>query len=1087
MAFKSPGIYFTEIDNTEYTNPSAEINTTVAIIGFAKKGPIGEPVEITSFNAFKSIFGDPIPGTYAGLGVRSVLSAGGSVLFVRIADESLASRSRVILKNGSPAVNGALVVNNKSAITVGSMINGKLFLNGATYCSRITDNNKNKKTVILRSPAEGRFSTTEIVKQIDDCFGNMVGFSEYKFKKPSGQLGPRAFCFDVKGVENADLSIAVEENGEKRENSIANIGPYIVDLPNGISGQLVAETLNSVIAKGTTPYQIFNFSDEYGYSLKTDATSSSSGDDYNGKIQFGNNDQDGRIEYTTAYVNLPIEEKADIDWGKLTFTIKKNDSTTSSEGIQVVVDITSKIDQKNHVITLEDLADAIDTALENMNTSIRCKFIWNKTKAIANVMPALLFYGTDATDFKIMPAYRTNSKQSLFIPWFKEGSNDPVYINDYLSDGTGDNYSYLEGDFDPDEYQMLDYPFVLLPEMAVPVSYENNNQYVTVEYEPNTQVLLFKVAEDKLVKEKQVAKYTGSEVIVRNYDFGKNQMYYLFNLKQEPDIESFQSTTDKAIFEQTNKINIGYHNVSFVGEDKSDQLHVRRETDGRIFISNGDIGSSYAPPEISPDPYLYKNTLNDLFGETVTEEEFEQNKLKEGRDTVLLILGNKAAIAKSNEDAVIFEAKELGSGTTDIGIEIYTSVSPLDETDVTHYIDLYVAGTKKESWEDVSYNPDDENYFVNLINAEPDNGGSAYVTVSVKKINTSSKTVKVPDTNTLRENGIVNLGQPVGDEIDFDRSGTTDINDIYSYDYKVGNDGMPTGDQTDLFLAAMDPETSGLANKELYSWHVLITPDDKQKEDIQNAGIALCEYMEEGIYIADPPSGFSREDVIKWHNGTKQRTTPLVSNYAATYWPWVKVYNTIEQKYQYCMPSIIMAAQYCKVDNAYAPWYAPAGETNGYCSTALDLEISSKDKRYPNKLDRDALYLDQNRINPFLKLRNGKILAYGEKTCQRKNSTLTKIHTRRMLIAMKKDLGSVIKGYVFQPTMAENITKIKSNCITVMEKYKTGGGITTYNVNTDMNTTETLQQDILYVAISCVPVGCIEQVEITFTLNRSVE
>ena len=50
MAFKSPGIYFTEIDNTEYTNPAAEINTTVAIIGFAKKGPIGEPIEINSYN-----------------------------------------------------------------------------------------------------------------------------------------------------------------------------------------------------------------------------------------------------------------------------------------------------------------------------------------------------------------------------------------------------------------------------------------------------------------------------------------------------------------------------------------------------------------------------------------------------------------------------------------------------------------------------------------------------------------------------------------------------------------------------------------------------------------------------------------------------------------------------------------------------------------------------------------------------------------------------------------------------------------------------------------------------------------------------
>jgi phage tail sheath protein FI len=246
--------------------------------------------------------------------------------------------------------------------------------------------------------------------------------------------------------------------------------------------------------------------------------------------------------------------------------------------------------------------------------------------------------------------------------------------------------------------------------------------------------------------------------------------------------------------------------------------------------------------------------------------------------------------------------------------------------------------------------------------------------------------------------------------------------------------------------------------------------------------------MEDAIYIVDPPSGLSRDGVIKWHNGgSQQRLTPLQSNYCCTYWPWGKIYNAIESKYQYVMPSVIMAAQFCKVDNNYAPWYAPAGETNGYCSTLLDLEVNKVDKRYPNKTDRDNLYLDQNRVNPFLKLRNGNILAYGEKTCQRKNSTLTKIHTRRMLIALKKDLNAVIKGFIFQPTMAENIYKIRSNVTTVMEKYKLGGGVASYNVSTDMNTTETLQQDLLYIAISCVPVGCIEQVEITFTLNKSAE
>ena len=438
---------------------------------------------------------------------------------------------------------------------------------------------------------------------------------------------------------------------------------------------------------------------------------------------------------------------------------------------------------------------------------------------------------------------------------------------------------------------------------------------------------------------------------------------------------------------------------------------------------------------------------------------------------------------------IIFTAKEYGSGTTNVAVEIYTSVSPLDESEKIHYIDLYVDGIKKESWEDVSYNPEDDNYFEKLINEDPENGGSAYVNVTVKRGNKLSGEVEVPETASLTSSGLVYLGSSINNSsISYDDSTAEKETEYQYYDYKLGNDGVPNGDVDDLFMNAMDTETSGLSNKDLYSWHILITPDDGQNEDIQNAAIKLCEYMEDAIYIADPPQGLSRDGVINWHNGTsQQRTTALQSNYCCTYWPWVKVYNAIESKYQYVMPSIVMAAQFCKVDNNYGPWYAPAGATNGYCSTALDLEVNSKDKRYPNKIDRDNLYLDQNRINPFLKLRNGNILAYGEKTCQRKNSTLTKIHTRRMLIALKKELNSAIKGYIFQPTVAENINKIRNSVTTIMETYKNGGAVDSYNIDTSMNTTETLQQDILYIAISCVPVGCIEQVEITFTLNKSAD
>ena len=118
MATKTPGIYFSEIDNTEYRNPSAEINTTVAIIGFAKKGPIGVPTEITTYNDYKTKFGTPIDGQYAGLAIRNVLSAGGTVLFTRVADTTIATKSNVILKNGSAAVDGSLIVNKTEDITI---------------------------------------------------------------------------------------------------------------------------------------------------------------------------------------------------------------------------------------------------------------------------------------------------------------------------------------------------------------------------------------------------------------------------------------------------------------------------------------------------------------------------------------------------------------------------------------------------------------------------------------------------------------------------------------------------------------------------------------------------------------------------------------------------------------------------------------------------------------------------------------------------------------------------------------------------------------------------------------------------------
>ena len=66
MATKSPGIYVNEIDNTTYVNVKATTGTNVCVIGYARKGPIGVPTEIYSYNAFiKTPVQGALPPGYA--------------------------------------------------------------------------------------------------------------------------------------------------------------------------------------------------------------------------------------------------------------------------------------------------------------------------------------------------------------------------------------------------------------------------------------------------------------------------------------------------------------------------------------------------------------------------------------------------------------------------------------------------------------------------------------------------------------------------------------------------------------------------------------------------------------------------------------------------------------------------------------------------------------------------------------------------------------------------------------------------------------------------------------------------------------
>jgi len=1224
MAFKSPGIYYKEVDNTEYTNPAAEINTTVAIVGFAKKGPIGEPIEITSYNSFKSIFGEPITGTYAGLGVRSVLSAGGTVLFVRVADETTASKSNVVIRNGVKEVKGSLIFNHNKTIT-NSYSNYK---NNEVYSGTfsIKDDKGNTKadttkTVYLRAPASGNFAISDIQKQLQDQLDKDTNaYEEFSINAKPLTYAPRLFNIEV-GVEGEGSDnpqtygpfvfnpILEDSKNQTEELNFESVFKALNDI-NAYNTKLlisnkklekIKEEYYLPIEKNSTTNLVFNIFDgsktetEITIELVDDIEDIKVGDELKTYIKVStlvSKINSGLKEYEIG-CNYFVKESGDEGTLYLFICDKKEKQLmpgkigTNGEINLLTVVPTITLDQNSLVLNNDAGSESVA-----LNDDVDYSGLNDKQE---EEIQALILANSDNDRNTILAKYINNDTTGLTIPG-SVNTNEGRFVNAVgLKDDIVDSYNLNDAlinklDIDTTKLVFDDQA----PEVVkvVVIKPEGDSATKTVS---NTINLTLSVNVTITINETEILALTANNItftkdndttITFNNDYNKSFVYiknkqesyekltdedyqksilFDFNANETTTVNDGETTTsydcftkkivagkldpnivfgdpvefnkntvgivikddinntnninntftvgrtirvdewnyEEAIESETNSYSLNYkfgdvlniNSARSVSSEKGlkDCYEITTDAKKRLCIENKNTEvNGYIAPTLDSGSLLDFLSNNERI---LTQKEFEEKGFREGNEFALITKDGASAVAADKSDLIVFTAKEFGSGTSTIGIEIYTVKSPLDETE-THYIELFVDGLRKESWEDVSYDKTAENYFADLINADPDEGGSNYVSVIVREPKEKENTIiDVPDTSKLSSTGIIYLGKPVGEGTPFESVKDITIDDYDQYDYYLGNDGVPsyqeeTTKYINLFANAMNVETSGLSNKDLYSWHILITPDDHQNQDIQDEAINLVEFMEDAIYIVDPPRGLSRDAVINWHNGkTEERITPLESNYACTYWPWVKVYNSIDSKYQYIMPSIIMAAQFCRVDANYAPWYAPAGETNGYCSTALDLEVNSKDNRYPNKTDRDALYLNLNRINPFLKLRNGNILAFGEKTCQRKNSTLTKIHTRRMLVALKKDLNSVIKGFIFQPTMSENISTIRSNVITIMERYKSGGGVASYNVICDEtnNTTETLQQDILNVAVSCVPTGCIEQVEITLTLNKNAE
>ena len=131
----------------------------------------------------------------------------------------------------------------------------------------------------------------------------------------------------------------------------------------------------------------------------------------------------------------------------------------------------------------------------------------------------------------------------------------------------------------------------------------------------------------------------------------------------------------------------------------------------------------------------------------------------------------------------------------------------------------------------------------------------------------------------------------------------------------------------------------------------------------------------------------------------------LDSNYSATYYPWIQIRDTANNKQIFIPPTAEVMRNIALTDNISFPWFASAGYTRGIVNAVKARKKLTLD-------ERDTLYV--GRLNPIATFSDTGPIIWGNKTLQLKESALDRINVRRLLLQTRKLISAVAVRLIFE-------------------------------------------------------------------------
>lgn len=298
-------------------------------------------------------------------------------------------------------------------------------------------------------------------------------------------------------------------------------------------------------------------------------------------------------------------------------------------------------------------------------------------------------------------------------------------------------------------------------------------------------------------------------------------------------------------------------------------------------------------------------------------------------------------------------------------------------------------------------------------------------------------------------------------------------------DISAGNtQGLNCTNSTSAGSIAYKQCIGALSNADEFDINLIVVPGiiHQYHSYVTNLTVDLCEQRGDCFFIIDlyaddgNPSAGQISEVTSY-------AAQFDTNYAAAYYPWVKILDTNINEIVTVPASVVMPAVYAANDKVAAPWFAPAGLNRGGISNAIGVTDRTTHS------ERDDLY--EGKVNPIAIFPGEGVAVWGQKTLQDAASALDRVNVQRLMIQLKKYFASVSKYLLFENATASTRNKFLSIVNPYMESIKQRSGLYNFFVKMDEenNTADIIDENILYGKIFVQPTKTIEFIVLDFVIT----